>query len=164
AIEIDAPPQVVWENVVSFSELPPPDGWLLSTGIAYPLRARIEGQGVGAVRYCEFTTGPFVEPITHWDPPWRLSFDVQEQPDPMQEWSFYAHVNAPHLDESFHSVRGEFRLAALPHGRTRLEGSTWYVVDMGPAHYWKLWGDGIVHRIHERVLRHIKNLSEAGSR
>jgi hypothetical protein len=163
AIEIDAPPEVVWENVVSFSELPPPDDWLLRTGIAYPLRARIEGEGVGAVRYCEFTTGPFVEPITHWDAPRRLSFDVREQPDPMQEWSFYAHVNAPHLEQSFRSVRGEFRLTALPGGRTRLEGSTWYVMEMGPAHYWKLWGDGIVHRIHGRVLRHIRRLSESAS-
>jgi uncharacterized membrane protein YhaH (DUF805 family) len=163
AIEIDAPPEVVWENVVSFSELPPPDDWLLRTGIAYPLRARIEGEGVGAVRYCEFTTGPFVEPITHWDAPRRLSFDVREQPDPMQEWSFYAHVNAPHLEQSFRSVRGEFRLTALPGGRTRLEGSTWYVMEMGPEHYWKLWGDGIVHRIHGRVLRHIRRLSESAS-
>ncbi|MDP6385392.1 MAG: hypothetical protein QGI93_04275 [Planctomycetota bacterium] len=164
AIVIDAPPLVVWENVVSFSELPPPDDWLLRTGIAYPLRARIEGQGVGAVRYCEFTTGAFVEPITHWEAPRRLSFDVLEQPDPMQEWSFYAHVNAPHLEQSFRSVRGEFRLTALPSGRTRLEGSTWYRVEMGPERYWKLWGDGIVHRIHGRVLRHIKRLSEFAGR
>jgi hypothetical protein len=35
---------------------------------------------------------------------------------------------------------------------------------MGPAHYWKLWGDGIVHRIHGRVLRHIRGLSEAAGR
>ena len=101
-----------------------------------------------------------MEPITRWEAPERLSFDVSDQPDPMQEWSFYAHVNAPHLEDSFRSVRGEFRLIELTGGRTRLEGSTWYVVEMGPALYWKLWGDGIVHRIHERVLRHIKNLSE----
>ena len=160
SIVIDAHRETVWENVIAFSDLPPPKGWLLQTGIAYPLRARIEGSGVGAVRHCEFTTGSFVEPITCWDAPARLSFDVTEQPDPMEEWSFYAHVNAPHLEDSFRSVRGEFRLTALPDGRTRLEGSTWYVVEMGPLHYWKLWGDVIVTRIHSRVLQHIKALSE----
>ena len=159
-IEVDAPPAVVWENVVSFAELPEPEGWLFETGIAYPLRARIEGEGVGAVRHCEFSTGAFVEPITRWEPPHRLSFDVIEQPVPMEEWSFYAEVHPPHLEQSFRSVRGEFRLIELPGGRTRLEGSTWYVLDMGPAPYWKLWGDAIVHRIHERVLAHIKELSE----
>ena len=162
SIIIDATRETVWNNVIAFSELPPPEGWLLKTGIAYPLRARIEGSGVGAIRHCEFTTGSFVEPITCWEAPERLSFDVSDQPDPMHEWSFYAHVNAPHLEDSFRSVRGEFRLIELSGGRTRLEGSTWYVVEMGPALYWKLWGDGIVHRIHQRVLRHIKKLSEEG--
>ena len=159
-IEVDATPEEVWENVVSFSELPEPDHWLFETGIAYPLRARIEGEGVGAIRYCEFSTGAFVEPITRWEKPTRLSFDVKEQPVPMEEWSFYADVHPPHLEQSFRSVRGEFRLIPLPDGRTRLEGSTWYVLDMGPAPYWKLWSDEIVHRIHVRVLEHIKQLSE----
>ena len=61
---------------------------------------------------------------------------------------------------SFRSLRGEFRLTPTAGGGTLLEGSTWYVLDMGPAPYWKLWGDAIVHRIHERVLAHIKELSE----
>lgn len=26
--------------------------------------------------------------------------------------------------------------------------------------YWKLWSDHIIHRIHLRVLSHVKNLSE----
>ena len=159
-IEVDAPPAVVWENVVSFAELPEPEGWLFDTGIAYPLRARIEGEGVGAIRYCEFSTGAFVEPITVWDAPHRLAFDVIKQPIPMQEWSFYAEVHPPHLEQSFRSVRGEFRLIELAGGRTRLEGSTWYLLVMGPAAYWKLWGEAIVHRIHERVLAHVKALSE----
>jgi len=160
SIDIDAPPEVVWQNVVAFAELPAPDHWLFDTGIAYPLRARIEGEGVGAVRYCEFTTGSFVEPITRWDEPHTLSFDVIEQPIPMEEWSFYSHLRPPHLEESFKSVRGEFRLTPLPGGGTRLEGSTWYVIDMGPDLYWKIWADGILHRIHQRVLAHVKRLSE----
>src|SRR5262249_45933342 len=49
AVEIDAPPATVWRNVVSFRQLPPPDDWAFHTGIAYPVRAEIRGQGVGAV-------------------------------------------------------------------------------------------------------------------
>lgn len=160
AVEVDAPPDVVWEHVVRFSELPEPEGWILRTGIAYPLRARLEGEGVGAVRYCEFTTGPFVEPITVWDAPHRLAFDVVEQPVAMEEWSFYAHVHPPHLDESFRSVRGEFRLVPLAGGRTRLEGRTWYELDIGPVAYWQLWSDAILHRIHRRVLNHVRDEAE----
>jgi uncharacterized membrane protein YhaH (DUF805 family) len=159
-IEIDAPPERVWPNVVAVDELPPPSEWLFRMGIAYPLRARIEGSGVGAVRHCEFSTGPFVEPITRWDAPHMLSFDVASQPPPMQEWSPYGAIVTPHLYQYFRSVAGEFRLVALPGGRTRLEGSTWYELDLFPRAYFAWWSDWLVHRIHARVLAHVKELSE----
>ena len=44
-VEVDAPPEVVWSHVVSFSELPPVEDWIFKTGLAYPLRAEIEGEG-----------------------------------------------------------------------------------------------------------------------
>ncbi|AKT42577.1 SRPBCC family protein [Chondromyces crocatus] len=164
AIEIDAPPEAVWPNVIGFSELPRPAEWVFRTGIAYPTRARIEGEGVGAVRHCEFTTGPFVEPITAWEPPRRLAFDVAAQPPAMKEWSPFQHVHPPHLDGSLRSRRGEFRLIPLPGGRTRLEGSTWYELSMAPTLYWKVWSDDVLHRIHHRVLQHVKRLSEESAR
>lgn len=157
SIVVDAPPEQVWPRVVSVSELPPPTEWLFHSGIAYPQRARIEGSGVGAVRYCEFSTGPFVEPITAWDAPRRLAFDVVAHPRPMTEWSPYRDVAPPHLDDYFESVRGEFRLVTLEDGRTRLEGSTWYELRIFPAFYWRLWADRVVGAIHDRVLLHIRN-------
>ena len=161
SIEIDASPEEVWPHVVGFSELPPPQDWLLKTGIAVPIRARIEGEGVGAVRYCEFTTGPFIEPITVWDFPDRLAFDVIQQPPSMEEWSPYQVVHAPHIVGGLVSKRGQFRLIRLAAGRTRVEGTTWYTVDMGPQKYWSVWSDFLIHAIHGRVLRHVKNLSES---
>ena len=53
---VNAPPEKVWNNVVTFSELPPADDWLFDLGIACPTCATIEGTGVGAIRYCNFTT------------------------------------------------------------------------------------------------------------
>ena len=159
AVEIDAPPEVVWEHVVAFSDLPPPHWLLFRLGIAYPLRARIEGQGVGAIRRCEFSTGPFVEPITVWDAPRRLAFDVAAQPPAMHEWSPYADLRPPHLDGYLRSTGGEFRLIGIEGGRTRLEGTTWYEIDMQPGWYWRVWTDALIHRIHLRVLDHVAGLS-----
>jgi len=31
---------------------------------------------------------------------------------------------------------------------------------MGPGIYWRLWSDYIVHKIHLRVLEHIRTLAE----
>ena len=82
----------------------------------------------------------------------------------MREWSPYGDLHPPHLVGTMRSRRGEFRLIELPGGRTRLEGSTWYELDMGPQGYWSVWSDFLVHRIHRRVLRHIQAEAEADRR
>jgi hypothetical protein len=124
------------------------------------MRAEIFGQGVGSVRHCTFSTGPFVEPITTWDEPWLLKFAVTQNPAPLQEWTPYQHVHPPHLDGYLESQAGQFRLVPLDEGRTRLEGTTWYYHRLWPARYWQLWSDVIIHQIHLRVLNHVKQLSE----
>ncbi|MGB6045208.1 MAG: DUF805 domain-containing protein [Pirellulales bacterium] len=159
-VEVNAPADAVWEHVVRFPDLPEQTAWYYRMGIACPQRARIVGKGVGATRYCEFTTGTFVEPITVWEPGKRLAFDVTDQPAPMFELSPYRHIHPPHLDGYLRSTRGEFLLIGLPDGRTRVEGRTWYQFDMFPQWYWTLWSDLLIHRIHQRVLAHVKHRAE----
>jgi len=164
AIEIAASPEQVWKHVVSFSELPEPREWYFRSGVAYPMRARIEGTGPGATRYCEFSTGPFVEPIEVWDEPRLLRFRVTENPAPLHEWSPYARVLPRHLHGYLVSKEGQFRLTRMANNRTLLEGTTWYRHGLWPAEYWRWWSDAIIHRIHMRVLTHIRTLAEAGAR
>jgi uncharacterized membrane protein YhaH (DUF805 family) len=161
SVEIAASPMTVWSQVIAFPPMPEPDAWFFRLGVAYPKYARIEGSGVGAVRYCVFSTGPFVEPITVWEPGRRLGFDVRSSPVPLRELTPYDSVMPPHLRGFLQSRRGEFRLIALPNGHTRLEGSTWYSVAMGPEGYWQLYGDYLIHRIHLRVLEHIRTQAES---
>ncbi len=129
-------------------------------GIAYPIRAEIIGSGVGAERHCVFSTGAFVEPIQVWDEPRRLKFSVTENPPPMQEWTPYTHIDPPHLHGFLMSNGGQFLLTPLPNGGTRLEGTTWYQHGLWPAAYWRVWSDEIIHRIHLRVLTHIRDEAE----
>ena len=160
AVDIDAPASTVWRNVISFGDIQGRPAWYFRTGLAYPLRARLDGVGVGAVRHCEFTTGAFVEPITVWDEPRVLAFDVIRQPPPLRELSPYSRVYAPHLDGFFRTSHGEFRLVQLSPTRTRLEGRTWYSLDMQPSIYWNVLADSILHAIHRRVLEHVKEGAE----
>lgn len=161
SIEINAKQQDVWKNVVEFPTLIEPTEFIFKTGIAYPINAEIKGQGIGAVRHCNFSTGSFVEPITIWDEPKLLKFDVIESPAPMKEISFYD-INAPHLHDYFVSKQGQFKLTTLDNGNTLLEGTTWYYHEIRPVFYWKLWSDYIIHKIHNRVLTHIKVTTESG--
>ena len=162
AVVVNAPPEDVWRNVVAFSELPPPTELMFKLGVAYPMRAEIAGRGVGSVRHCVFSTGPFVEPIEVWDQPCLLKFSVTDNPEPMQEWTPYRGIHPTHLDGYLESRAGQFRLVPLEGGRTLLEGTTWYHHHLWPAAYWQIWSDHIIHTIHLRVLRHVKELSESG--
>jgi hypothetical protein len=159
-IEVAAPPEIVWKNVVKFPDLPDPDEFLFSAGLAYPKRARVVGRGPGAVRYCEFSTGAFVEPIRVWEENKLLRFEVTSSPEPLREISPYGDRHPPHLNGYFTSRQGRFLLTRLRNGHTLSSGTTWYELRIGPGPYWRIWADCIVHKIHLRVLRHIQRLSE----
>ncbi len=78
--------------------------------------------------------GPFVETIEVWDEPRLLRFRVTENPPPLRELSPFGESNPKHL-------RG------YQHG-------PW------PAQRWLWSSDAIIHRIHLRVLNHIRTLAE----
>ncbi len=158
-IIINSNAEKVWKNVIEFPELAKPNEFIFKTGIAYPINAKIDGNGVGAIRNCNFTTGSFVEPITVWDENKLLEFDVLEQPAPMKEISFY-NIDAPHLHDYFVSKKGQFKLTQINENQTLLEGTTWYYHNIKPKIYWKQWSNFIIHKIHNRVLNHIKIQSE----
>lgn len=157
AVVVDAQPEQVWPHVIAFRPIEKPADLVFRLGIAYPEYAWMSGEGAGAIRYCVFSTGAFVEPITHWEVGRRLSFDVVDAPAPLRELTIYTRVAPPHLDGYLRSKRGEFRLVPLPGGRTRLEGSTWYELEMAPEGYWQVLSDYLIQRIHRRVLDHIKD-------
>lgn len=158
-IAISAPIQSVWNEVIAFDKIESAPGGIFRLGIAYPIEARIEGRGVGAIRYCVFSTGPFIEPITRWEAPHALEFDVTSNPPPMKEFSPWGPVDTPHLHNTFLSERGRFHLRE-ENGRTILEGTTWYRQSIAPDFYWHRISDHIIHLIHLRVLEHIKKRAE----
>ncbi len=165
-VVVDAEPSAVWNHVVAFPELPPIEHWLFRVGVAAPVGAVIEGEGVGAIRRCQFTTGEFVEPIEVWDPPRELGFGVLDMPDTMHELSPWD-IRPRHLDGYFKTTRGQFLLERIEASdgavQTRLRGRTYYELEMAPVRYWGVFADAIIHQIHLRVLTHVKTVSEDGA-
>ena len=160
SITIAAPAATVWRNVIAFPPLAPPRELLFRSGIAYPIGATISGTGVGAVRRCRFSTGDFVEPIITWDENHLLAFNVTEQPPSLQEFGL-GEATTPHIARNYmRSQHGQFRLIAVDATHTVLEGTTWYQDYFWPQLYWRGLSDAIVHRIHLRVLTHIKAQAE----
>jgi hypothetical protein len=160
SIVVNASPAAVWKYVASFPDLGPPEDFLFRAGVAYPLVTKIEGEGVGAARQCVLSTGIMTERVTAWEPGRLLRFEVLSTPAAMHELSPWPDIDPPHLHGFYISKQGEFRLTPLAGGRTLLEGQSWYQHGLTPVSYWNLWAGHIVHRVHLRVLTHIKNLAE----
>jgi uncharacterized membrane protein YhaH (DUF805 family) len=164
-IEIAAPPEVVWKRLIEFPPLTTATEWPFRLGIAYPIEARITGEGLTADRECRFSTGSFKEPILVWEPGKHFAFAVSDEPLLMKETSPYENIHVHHLeDHDFQPERADFVLVRLPNGGTRLGGATTYQNKMWPGMYWRLWTDSIIHSIHNRVFNHIKNLAEGDAR
>lgn len=163
SIEIAAPPEVVWKRIIAFPPLGKPTELAFRyAGIAYPIEARIKGEGLTADRECRFSTGSFKEPILVWEPGKHFAFGVADEPLLMTETSPYGQIRVRHLDDhDFQPERADFILTSLPNGGTRLEGTTTYQNKMWPGMYWRLYTDAIVHSIHHRVFEHVKKLAEA---
>jgi hypothetical protein len=161
SVDVNASPDIVWQKLIAFSEIAPPSEFLFRSGIAYPIRAEISGTGPGAIRHCVFSTGEFVEPIVVWDEPRLLKFNVTQVPPPLHELSLYESVQPRHLHGYFVSHQGQFLLTPLPDGRTHLQGTTWYSDGLWPEAYWHLWSDIVLHQVHLRVLKHIKQEAES---
>ena len=164
SIEVDASPDVAWQFIPAFPAIEtPPAGWL-SSGVAYPIASEIDGSGVGATRRCIISTGAMPEVVTAWEPGKRLEFDVLKTPPAMVESNPFGEVHAPHLEGYFEARRGRFLLIELPGGRTRIEGTSWFAHDLWPQWYWEPVTRHTVSQIHQRVLTHIKALSENAAR
>lgn len=163
SIEVNASPDVVWQYLPSFPAIQePPVGWLAS-GVAYPIASEIDGTGVGATRRCILSTGTMPEVVTVWEPGQKLEFEVKETPPAMVETNPFGEVQAPHLDGYFQARHGRFVLVPLPNGRTRIEGTSWFVHDLWPQWYWEPVTRHTVTQIHTRVLTHIKSLAESAA-
>ena len=156
SIDLPVSSERVWNTVLEPATLESPRQLLFRAGIAYPLASHMEGAGLGATRYCDFSTGKLVEPVLVWNEYRQLRFRVASNPLPMQEWTPYAQIHPPHLDGFLTSQQGEFQLETLAGGGTRLHATTWYQHRLWPAQYWRWWSDYIIHQVHEMVLENIR--------
>lgn len=160
SVDIAATPEEIWKLIPAIPPIPGNPEFPFQTGLAYPLRSEMEGEGVGAGRLCVLSTGPLREVVTAWEPGRLLRFDVISCPPSMRELSIYRDIHPPHLENFMVSEWGQFKLIPLDATHTRLEGTSQYHNRMWPAQYWIPISDWVVHRIHYRVLNFVKAEAE----
>lgn len=159
-ILINAPAPVVWNAIIRMDVLDEPLALPFQLGIAYPRGGKIEGEGVGATRLGEFSTGTAVERITEWVPGRKLAFTVVQDVPAMRELSPYFEVHAPHVRGYFTTSSTSFELSPQTDGRTEILEHTSHALRLDPVFYWLPFACWIVHANNTRVIAHIRNQSE----
>lgn len=155
-IDIAASPSAVWRALTDSSPIVAGPGIVGVSGLAYPVRGRLLGTGVGAERLGEFSTGVAREKVTEWQPERRLAFTVVEQPPAMEEMSPYRKVHAPHVRGYFDTAETRFELQPLANGGTRLTARATHILKMDPVLYWEPVARWAIHLNVTRVLRDIE--------
>lgn len=163
-ILVSAPPSAVWRALTSEDPIASSPGMVGHAGLAYPVRSRIVGEGVGALRLGQFSTGTARERITEWAPGRSLAFAVLSQPPAMEEMSPYRRVHAPHVHGYFDTSETQFELDALPDGRTRLTARASHILRIDPVLYWEPIARWAVRANTRRVLRDVGRKAEARAR
>ncbi len=161
---VNAPPEWVWKSIVGMDTIDEPPALPFRLGIAYPLRGEVVGEGVGAIRRGEFSTGTAIERVTEWIPNRKLAFVVVSDVPGMRELSPYRHVHAPHVVGYFVTTDTSFELLPLPDGRTEILERTSHVLKLDPIFYWLPMARFAVHMNNARVLGHLGRQAERGFR
>jgi hypothetical protein len=159
-IEISAPAENVWAALVSDEPIKISPGLPAVAGLAYPIRSKLDGEGVGAKRVGSFSTGQATEVVSQWVPNRRLAFKVQHQPPAMEEMSPYRRVHAPHVEGYFLTGETQFDLVSVSKDRTRLEVTSEHVLRIDPIPYWEPIARLAIGSNVYRVLKDIKAKSE----
>jgi hypothetical protein len=160
AVIIDAPAEAVWKSIVQMQPLDEPPPLPFRLGVAYPRGGEIVGEGVGAVRRGEFSTGTATERVTEWVPGRKLAFVVVDDVPAMRELSPYENVHAPHVIGYFRTTSTSFELVERSGGRTELHERTSHELKLEPVFYWLPLARWVVHENNARVLAHIRRQAE----
>jgi uncharacterized protein YndB with AHSA1/START domain len=163
-IDIDAPPETVWRNVVRvprISEAEQRHGFFQVMGIPRPLEATLSHDGVGGLREAKFAGGiEFHERVTEWEPGRRLGFTITADAATIANdvLDYHVRVGGAYFDV----VYGEFFLTPQGTG-TRLRLLSRHRLSTHFNFYSSLWTDAVMQDIQTGICRVIRSRSEQGS-
>jgi hypothetical protein len=161
SVAIAASPDAIWASIIRMEPIHAPLALPFRLGVAYPLGGQIVGEGVGAIRRGEFSTGTAIERISAWVPDRKIAFDVITDPPAMHELSPYSHVNAPHVRGYFRTTKMTFEIVPVGNRECQLVEHTEHELRLDPVLYWMPFARWIIHENNMRVLTHIRDQATA---
>jgi len=162
-VRIDATPEEIWEQierVPRFEESEHHFALSHVIGFPRPLEATLSHEGVGGVRHATFEGNVlFLETVTHWDPPRKLTFSIHADAETIPPHTLDQHVTVggPHFDV----LEGEYELEPLADGAALLHLRSRHRVSTHFNFYATLWTDFIMSDVQSYILEIIRRRAEA---
>jgi hypothetical protein len=78
-VHLDASPEIVWNHIMLYEEIPGQPPFLLRTLLPQPVRTEGDKSRVGAMVRCAYREGYLVKRIASVEPPHFLQFEIIEQ-------------------------------------------------------------------------------------
>ncbi|HZR79588.1 MAG TPA: SRPBCC family protein [Candidatus Binatia bacterium] len=145
-IELDAPPEKVWERLLFYEQIDQPPPLHLRLLLPVPIETVGRKTEVGDEARCLYQGGYLVKRITELEPPRRYAFEVIEQ--------------RLHVGGGLRLSGGQYALRGLSPGRAEVEITTRYVSPKSPRWLWGPLEKAVCHSFHRHILRAMRQKAE----
>ncbi|MEM0963321.1 MAG: hypothetical protein AAGK21_12385 [Bacteroidota bacterium] len=161
AIVIEADAADVWEEIREVPPIRPEelgDSFAYRIGFPRPIEARLEGEGVGSVRYATFEGGvTFIERVTEWEEDESLAFTIDASAVPSTTFDEHVAVGGRYFDV----LNGRYEIEPVAPGRVVLHLTSEQRLGTRFNGYTQLWTDRFMGDIQETILEVVKARAEA---
>jgi hypothetical protein len=164
AIDIDAPADAVWQQIIRVPRIQEPlDGFFYRIGFPKPVEATLSYEGAGGVRHARFEGGlVFIETVDVWEPARRLSFSIISDPASVPPTTLDQHVVVG--GRYFDVLRGTYEIEPRGRDRCTLHLSSETRVSTRFNFYAAPWARFLMRDIQSTILTVIKTRAEHGPR
>jgi len=143
---VDAPREVVWEQLKTFDHIKGSKGLLMRIGLPVPVSCTMSGEGVGATRTCYFEEGHIAEKVTEWNPPSSMTLEITEFDVPGRPWLSFKDASYELTQEG---------------ARTVITRKTTILSRLSPVWYWRRMEKIGVETEHEYLFEEVKRKVQA---
>ena len=161
SVVIEADVEDVWNEI---REVRPIEDHELGNSLAYrvgfprPIEARLEGEGVGSVRYATFGGGvTFVEDVTEWVEHESIAFTIDASAVPSTTFDQHVAVGGRFFDV----LSGRYEIEDLGDGRVELHLTSEQRLATRFNPYTQIWTDRFMSDIQSTILEVVKTRAEA---
>ena len=159
-IQIDAPKEKVWKNIVRIPKITEPqNSFFYTMGFPRPVEATLSFEGIDGVREAIFEKGLlFLETITVWEENKIIGFKIKADPKSTPLTTLDEHVVVG--GEYFDTLFGQYEIIPLNENSVKLKLFSRYRLSTRFNFYAELWSDFLMRDIQNNILNVLKSRVE----